>query len=208
VDAILGVLGYRVMLECKLNTTPLVRPDIAEAAKYRDQYGAQHAIMVANAYAAERETLDECETHRVSLWTTDDLLRVLTLGIDAYELRTLFAPGLAANALTDVEWSRAHGVRKRLAVICDALLEAGWAAQVIAADYHAPADAPLLTEDAAIMLVDEYVASHGSHTACTRDEIRQAFAYLTSPRVAKAVWADDQRSTIVVLAQPLDYINL
>ncbi len=107
-DAILGVLGYRVMLECKLNTTPLVRPDIAEAAKYRDQYGAQHAIVVANAYAAERETLDECETHRVSLWTTDDLLRVLTLGIDAYELRTVFAPGLAANALTDVEWSRAH----------------------------------------------------------------------------------------------------
>ncbi len=202
-DAILGVLGYRVMLECKLNTTPLVRPDIAEAAKYRDQYGAQHAIMVANAYAAERETLDECETHRVSLWTTDDLLRVLTLGIDAYELRTLFAPGLAANALTDVEWSRAHGARKRLAVICDALLEAGWAAQVIAADYSAPADAPLLTEDAAIMLVDEYVASHGSHTACTRDDIRQAFDYLTSPRVAKAVWADDRRSAIIVVERPL-----
>ena len=200
-DALLGVLGYRVMLECKLNTTPLVRPDIAEAAKYRDQYGAQHAIMVANSYAAERETLTECETHHVSLWTTADLTRVLTIGVDAFEMRPLFAPGLAANALTDLEWSRAHGPRKRLAVICDALREAGWAAQVLAADYHAPSDAPLLTEDAAIMLVDQTLAAHGSHTACTRDEIRDAFRYLTSPRVQEATWTNDDRVAIVIRSQ-------
>jgi len=34
---------------------PLFRPDIAEAAKYRNQYGAQHAIMIASAYAAEKK---------------------------------------------------------------------------------------------------------------------------------------------------------
>jgi len=146
IDAILGVLGYRAMLECKLNTTPLVRPDIAEAAKYRDQYGAQHAIMVASAYAAEKETLDECRAHDVSLWTVTDLLRLLELGANAVELRPLFAPGFAADALADLEWSRAHGPRKRLTVICDALLATAWSAQAAAVDFHAPADAPLLTE--------------------------------------------------------------
>ena len=201
-DALLGVLGYRVMLECKLNITPIVKPDIAEAAKFREQYGAQHAIMVSNAYAPERETLAECDAHQVSLWTTADLVRVLTIGVDAFEIHPLFAPGLAANALTDLEWSRAHGPRKRLAVICDALREAGWAAQVLAADYHAPTDAPVLTEDAAIMLVDQSLAAHGSHTACTRDQIRDAFRYLTSPRVQHAAWTNDDHVAIVIRSQP------
>ncbi len=199
IDAILGVLGYRVMLECKLNTTPLVRPDIAEAAKYRDQYGAQHAIMVANTYAAEKETLDESRAHAVSLWTVTDLLRLLELGANAVEVRSLFAAGFAADALADLEWSRAHGPRKRLTVICDALLETAWSAQAAAVDFHAPADAPLLTEDAAIMLVDQYLAAHASHTPCTRTDIRDAFAYLTSPRIAHALWTDDRRTAIVVL---------
>jgi DNA primase len=136
VDAILGVLRYRAMLECKLNAKPLVRPDIAEAAKFRDAYGAQHAIMVANCYAAEKETLDECRIHAVSLWTVADLLRLLQLGAtpgaartNAFELRPLFAPGLAADALADLEWSRIHGARKRLTVLCDLLLAAAWRAQ-------------------------------------------------------------------------------
>ena len=79
--------------------------------------------------------------------------------------------------------------------------EAGWAAQVLAADYHAPSDAPLLTEDAAIMLVDQTLAAHGSHTACTRDEIRDAFRYLTSPRVQEATWTNDDRVAIVIRSQ-------
>ncbi len=36
-DAMLGPLGYRVMLECKSGSKPLVRPDVFEAAKFRDQ---------------------------------------------------------------------------------------------------------------------------------------------------------------------------
>jgi hypothetical protein len=39
-DAMLGPLGYRVMLECKSSAKPLMRADVYEAAKYRDQYGA------------------------------------------------------------------------------------------------------------------------------------------------------------------------
>ena len=117
-------------------------------------------------------------------------------------MRPLFAPGLAANALTDLEWSRAHGPRKRHTVICDALRETGWAAQILAADYRASAEAPLLTEDAAIMLVDQTLAAHGPHTACRRDDIRDAFCYLTSPRVQEATWTNDDRIAIVIRSRP------
>jgi hypothetical protein len=53
-----------------------------------------------------------------------------------------------------------------------------------------------------MLLVDEYLRTHGSHTPCTRDEIRQAFAYLTNPRVCTATWTDSSRSAIVVTHAP------
>jgi hypothetical protein len=136
--------------------------------------------------------------HGVSLWTVADLIRVLSLGAGAYELRPLFAPGPVTDRIADLEWSRAHGARKRLTVICDALVEEGWSAQADAADFHSPADAPLLTEDAAMLLVDEHLRQAGSRTACTRSDIRDAFAYLTSPRIAQAIWTDPTHTAIVI----------
>jgi len=62
---------------------------------------------------------------RSASWTVTDLL-LHELGANAVELRPLFAPGFAADALADLEWSRAHGLRKRLTVICDALRETAW----------------------------------------------------------------------------------
>jgi hypothetical protein len=100
-------------------------------------------------------------------------------------------------------WSRNHGGAKRAAVVCDVLLEAGSNAQAGAADFHAPADAPLLTEDAGMLLVDVYLRSHGSHVACTREEIRQAFAYLTNPRVGMAAHVDAAHLAIVPLHAPI-----
>jgi len=91
-DAKLGPLCYRVMLECKSSAKPLVRPDVYEAAKYRDQYGAQHCVMLAPSYAGDKESLDEAVNHGVSLWTVDDLVTILELGANAYEFRPLFAP--------------------------------------------------------------------------------------------------------------------
>ena len=55
---------------------------------------------------------------------------------------------------------------------------------------------------AAIMLVGQTLAEHGSPTACTRDEIRDAFAYLTSPRVHQETWTNDDRIAIVIRAYP------
>jgi len=56
------------------------------------------------------------------------------------------------------------------------------------------------------MLVDKYLAAHASHTPCIRTDIRDAFAYLTNPRIAQALWTDDRRTAIVVLA-PLSRTN-
>ncbi len=157
-------------------------------------------MMIAPAYAGDKESLDESVNHAVALWTVDDLTRVLRLGANAYELRSLFAPDIAAARVDDLVWSRDHGARKRTTVICDAVIEAGWRAQVTAADFHAPEDAPRLTEDAAILLVDEYLAAAGSREPCTRADVRDAFAYLTNPRVQRATWTDDTRMSIAIIS--------
>ena len=199
-DAVLGPLGYRFMIECKTASASKVmqRPDIFEAAKYREQFGAQYAILIAPAFGDDRVIADECHTHGVSAWSVDDLCRLLELGASALELRPMLEPGIAENARTEIEWQRNHGSAKRATVICDALAEAGWNAQLSAVDFHAPEQAPLLTEDAGMLLVDEYLRSHGSHTPCTRDEVREAFVYLTHPRVGLAAWTDASRGAIVI----------
>jgi hypothetical protein len=56
----------------------------------------------------------------------------------------------------------------------------------------------MLTEDAALLLVDEHFRSIGAQHPCTREEVRDAFMYLTNPRVAEAVWLDDNRNAIVI----------
>lgn len=199
-DAALGPLGYRFMIECKTASASKVmqRPDIFEAAKYREQFGAQYAILIAPAFGDDKVIADEFHTHGVSAWSVDDLSRLLELGASALELRPMLEPGIAENARTEIEWQRNHGRAKRAAVICDALVEAGWNAQLSAADFHAPEQAPLLTQDAGMLLADEYLRSHGSHTPCTRDEVREAFAYLTHPRVGLAAWTDASRVAIVI----------
>jgi len=197
-DAALGPLGYRFMIECKTSAKLMQRPDIFEAAKYREQFGAQYAIIIAPVFGDDKVIADECHTHGVSAWSVEDLCRLLELRATALEVRPMFEPGIAENARAEIEWQRGHGAAKRAAVVCDGLVEAGWNAQLAAADFHAPAQAPLLTEDAGMLLVDEYLRNHGSHTPCTRGEIRDAFAYLTHPRVGLAAWTDASRGAIVI----------
>jgi hypothetical protein len=128
--------------------------------------------MVARGYAGDSETPAEALNHGVALWTVDDLVALLRAGPDLAELRALFAPGPAADRVGDLLWAREHGVRKRLAVICDAIRETAWAAQVEAAVYNRPGDAPLFTEDSAMLVVDDWLRQHDSYVPVTRDEFR------------------------------------
>ena len=198
IDAQLGPLGYRAMLECKTGGKVVAQPDAFEAAKYRDAFGAQYATLIGPAFGDDVALGSELQTHGVSAWTVADLATVLTAGVSAFDLRPLFAPGFVAERLPDLLWDRDHGMKKRVTLVCEILHDVGRAEQSADAERGTPDTAPRLTEDAAMMLVDHELAQRGARQPCTRDIIRAAFTYLTNPRIATAVWTDARQNAIVI----------
>ncbi|MGC1380468.1 MAG: hypothetical protein WA814_05540, partial [Candidatus Baltobacteraceae bacterium] len=197
-DACLGPLGYRVMLECKTGDGIVPHPDVAEAAKWATEYRAQVNALVGPGFPEETEFHAELLTHGVSAWTIDDLVAALEQRLGPLELRTCFAPGYAGDAILDVLWERKHGERKRVRYAAETIVREGWAAQLAAAAQADPADAPHLTVDAAMLLVQTELTRVGATRACTRTEAQLAFEHLTSPIAGTAVWLDGAREAIVV----------
>ncbi len=101
-DAQLGVLGYRVMLECKTGSYAVTRPSVFEAAKYRDAYHAQYCAIVGPAFGPEVELATELQNHKVSAWSVHDLTTLLRMRSNPHEMHPLFVPGFAEDVLTDV----------------------------------------------------------------------------------------------------------
>ena len=197
-DAPLGALGYRVMVECKTTQDAAVpNPHVAEAAKFREAFKADYCIMVGPAFPDEdAEFVGELQAHRVSAWSTADLSRLLDLGSDPFECRPLFEQLFAADRLESIGWEREHGRAKRIAYIAATICAEGWNAQRGTAG--APADAPHLTEDAAMLLVDTALRAANAAVVCERADVREAFAYLSSPLVRAAEWLDAERSAVIV----------
>lgn len=200
-DAPLGPLAYRVMVECKTGSANgfVTQPNVAEAAKYREKYGAAHCLLVGPAFGAQTTFASELRAHGVSAWTVEDLAAVVHAGFDPASLRALFGAGLAADLVDDAVWTAAHGEAKRVGAVCDAIEAIGARQQRVALG-AAAADAPLMDVDAAMMLVDEHFAAAGSTARCGRADVVAAFAWLTHPRVRRAIWSDDERRAIVVTA--------
>lgn len=198
-DALLGPLGYRVMVECKTAKSDVSQPDAAEASKFRDAFNAQYCVLIGPAFPNEVELTNELHTHGVSAWTVADLQTALAIAANPYELRPLFEPGYAADALTDLQWSREHGERKRLQTVADLITSAGWHLQEIAVSQGGPSAATHLTIDAAMALVDEALSLEGAHSACTREEMQLAFQYLANPLIQKAAWLDEAHTAIVII---------
>jgi hypothetical protein len=184
-DAILGPLGYRVMFECKTGKGNVTQPDAFEAAKYKDAFHAQYCTLIGPAFPDEVELTQELKTHGVSAWTLDDLTTALLAGANAYELRPCFEPGYAVDGLMDLLWNRDHGLGKRVRVVAALIQQAGWDLQLTAARTGTPADAPLLTIDTAMALVDQALARLGSMQGCTREEVELAWQYTANPASAK-----------------------
>ncbi|HTD35535.1 MAG TPA: hypothetical protein VK665_17845 [Candidatus Elarobacter sp.] len=199
IDAPLGPLGYRVILECKTgpNRGSVAIANPAEPARYREPYGAQACAIVGPAYRSEAALSGELHAHGVSAWTVDDLAVLVHAGLDLHAMRPLFAPGFAEDALADVLWEHEHGRAKRVAVIAEMLQRIGLREQLLVAK---PSDAPRLTVEAAILCVNETLADAGSDARCEQPDVEAAFAWLTSPLVRKAVWADDARDAIVIVS--------
>jgi DNA primase len=200
IDAPLGRLAYRVMLECKTAKPGGVVNDanVAEAAKYREQYGATCCVLIGPAFRDETAIDTELRTHNVSLWTVDDLAGALENGCDPFELRPVFDAGRAADKLNELLWSCMHGVNNHVRVACAYLVEEGWKAQQMAAREVAPTEAPLLTVDAGMLLLDERLEREGCTQGCTRAEVEEAFDWLTSPRVSLGVRLEGSVRAIVI----------
>lgn len=152
---------------------------------------------MGRASSGEIELVKELQNHGVSAWTVDDLETLLRSRSNPSEMRPLFAPGFAADPLDDLLWERHHGRAKRVQLIADAIVRTGWATQ---AGYRgAPSEAPRITEDVAMVLVDQDLAAQGSHATCSRADVQAAIEYLASPLV-RAVERGASDGSVVVLA--------
>lgn len=197
-DAPLGPLGYRLTIECKSSDEGLNDPSVFEAAKYEDAYGAQCCALVARAFSGEIELVNELHNHGVSAWTVDDLERLLRIGSNPYEMRPLFAPGFAADALDDLCWEREHGRRKRVRLIADAIVRTGRTTQEA---YRGDvAEAPRIGEDVAMVLVDQDLAAAGSDARCTRADVLAAIEYLSNPLVGDVIRDADGNVVVTKLS--------
>ena len=199
VDAPLGPLTYRAMLECKTGQSNVIvsQLNVAEAAKYQEQYEAAYCLLIGPGFASRTTFASELQVHGVSAWSIDDLAAVVHAGFDPDRLRPLFAPGLAADLVDDAVWDAAHGEAKRVAAICE-ILETIAARQQRVALAAPAAEAPHLDVDAAMLILDEHFAAGNSPARCTRADVEAAFAWLTHPRVGRARWTDPQRQSIIV----------
>jgi len=227
-------------VELRGNGGVVVRPDVAEAAKFVPAFDADFAVLLGPDFENEIELVNELKTHKVTAFTVADLATLLHIGANALEIRTVFdEPGFAMEKVADLVWERRHGRVKRVATLAALVQREGWLSQCTAADQHAgfatPAtngptaspdaasgangeqraadgarasarlnrgDAPRLTVDAAMLLVDAALRAAGSTQACTREEVDAAFTHLTDPLVGSATWLDPSRSAIAIL-EPL-----
>ena len=185
-DAILGSLGYRVVIECKTAKTIVNEPDCAEVAKEMASLAGAYGVLVGPAFSDETELLSELQTHKVTALTVADLQTLLQLCANALEVQAILVPGYAGDVLTDFLWNRQHGPRKRVAAVAAILQQEAWKAQTTAATQGGPLNAPRLTIDSAMLLVDEALRNDGAAHACTREEVQAAFAWLTNPIVGRA----------------------
>ena len=197
IDAPLGVLGYRSMLECKSGVDIQKDQMVFEAAKFREAYGAQYCAIIGPQFGQRYDIVSELQVHGVSAWSIDALAMALTIGATPLELRALFEPGFAEDKVNDILWARNHGEPKRVRMVAGIIRSVGWASQRAAAESNSPTTAPLLTEDAAMMLVDQALAAQGAHVNCTHEQVRAAFEWLTNPLVGRATWAADATGIVV-----------
>ena len=191
-EAILGPLGYRVLLECKTAKSIVSQPDAAEAAKFREAFKADHSVMLGPDFSGELELLSELQTHRVCAMSVDVLQTLLHLNANALEVKRVIEPGYASDMIGDLVWERRHGASKRIATVAGLIAREGWRAQVISAEQGGAADSPRLTIDAAMFMVDAALRATGSAQACTREEVESAFSWLASANVGCAFRDGDE----------------
>jgi len=174
-DAPLGPLGYRAILECKTAHSGVaenVWP--AEPAKFREPHNATAAVLVAPGIKHEAMFLGELTAHDVGYWTVDDLILALQQDVDPYECRELFKGGPVHQRMRDLIWNRTHGAEKRALVIRRMLQRQAFDAQRDLVGRVPWSEMPVLNLDLAMVLVERALRIAGVSGGATRDEIRAA----------------------------------
>jgi DNA primase len=199
-DAILGSLGYRVTIECKSSKHPVNEAQApAEAAKFRDGYRAQFSVLVGPEFSSELELLSELKNHQVTAMSVADLQTLLEIDATAREVRTLLIPGYASDEIEGVLWERRHGAAKRVSTIANLIVQQGWKIQQAFAHIQGAPDIPRFTLDYVFGFVDQALISAGSAQGCIRADVVRAFELITSPTDGRAIWTDNDCSSIVIV---------
>lgn len=183
-DAMLGVDGYRVLLEC--NTAKAVQPQPTEVAKFRDEYQADFCVMVAPHFGDEMEFLVELQTHNVTALALPELKTLLHIRANPLEVREILQAGCACDVIGKLLRDRSHGAAKRVATIAYLLQREGWKSQRAFAIQGGRVHVPRLTIEAAMFMVDGALQAAGSHLTCDEAEVREAIDYLTIANVGAA----------------------
>ena len=199
-DAPLGPLAYSAIVECKSTpTAPTVRnSQPEEPAKFRDEFGTDFALLVGPRFEEEQRLRDELATHNVSLWTIDDIVTAIQNDVDTYECRELFAAGFVRDRLAALEWERMHGTEKRARIVRDILLREGYAAQRRLVGHIAPVEAPVLSLDAAMVLVEAELQKASVTSMATRSEVQVAMNDLL--RAGEAVTVPERDGIVITRA--------
>jgi hypothetical protein len=121
-----------VVVECKsvAGADGVVKNPVAqEAGRLRHAVGGKYAVLIGAAFPRSDEVDGELATHRVALWTVDDLGMLLcTHAVHAIRwsrLVPLFAPGRMSAAIAAFAYAHVHGERKRAHVTYRYVLEEG-----------------------------------------------------------------------------------
>lgn len=188
-QAPLGPLSFRAVVECKsVPSGGKVRmPQVQEPARFRDLAGTEFAVLVGPSFKDELSLHFELKNHRVSCWTIDDIVAALRIDVDALECRDLFAPGFVREALAALEWQRTHGAEKRVLFVRNTLRREGYATQRSLVGSVARDDEPVLTLDAAMLLVEAELQKAGISDMATREEIKVAMDDLVRAQEAVLV---------------------
>jgi DNA primase len=185
-DAMLGIDGFRIVFKCNVENC-LVSPEPAALAAFRDAYNAQYCVLVGPEFGEETEPLHALQEHDVTAIAVPELQALLHAGVGALEVQSVLKAGYASDAVADVLWERMHGNAQRLATVAFLLQRDAWRAQRLAVlQNEGPLHSPLITVDAAMLMVDEALQEYGATNGCTRDEVQRSFEYLASPNVGLA----------------------
>lgn len=188
----LGDRAYTVVVECKTVATErgeVENPAAQEAGRLRDQVGGEYAVLLGPAFPKAAELDGELATHRVALWTLDDLVTLLQAHA-AYPIRwsrfvPLFASGRSAAAIAAFVFEHLHGARKRAHIAYRYVLEEGLRYQELLAsdDPEVQRPAAPLTLEALAVLVNERLAREAELGRVSVDDIRAAVTLGTHPLI-------------------------